>query len=176
MGPQAMLGLQGASTLAGMIGGVQQGSAASSAAKYQAQVARNNATIAQQNAEYTSQAGETAAQAQGLKSRATLGSISAAQSASGLSLGSPSLEDVREGASNVLRLDTANIAANAALRTRAFQAQAADYEATAALDTKKAADATTAGYINAAGSLLSGASSFADKWTRYTTPAKPYPT
>lgn len=176
MGPEVMLGAQAASTLVSTIGGISQGSAASSAAKYQAQVARNNATMAQQNAEYASQAGETAAQAQGLKNRATLGSIKAAQSASGLSLDSPTLSDVREDASNVLRLDTANISANAALRARAYQAQAADYEATAALDTKKASDATTAGYMNAAGSLLSGASSFADKWTRYTTPAKPYPT
>jgi len=168
--------MQAASTLAGVVGGMQQGSAASSAAKYQAQVARNNATISQQNAEYASQAGEAAAQAQGLKNRATLGSISAAQSASGLSLDSPSLSDVREGAANVLRLDTANISQNAALRARAYQTQATDYEAQATLNTQKASDATTAGYMGAAGSLLSGASSFADKWTRYTTPAKPYPT
>jgi hypothetical protein len=176
MGPEVMLGAQAASTLVSTIGGMAQGSAASSAAKYQSQVARNNATIAQQNAEYASQAGETAAQAQGLKNRATLGSIKAAQSASGLSLNSPSLVDVQEGSANVLRLDTANIAANAALRARAYQTQATDYEAQATLDTKKASNATTAGYLGAAGSLLSGASSFADKWTRYTTPAKPYPT
>jgi hypothetical protein len=86
------------------------------------------------------------------------------------------LVDVREGAENVLRLDTANIAQNAALRARQYQAQATDYEAQATLDERKASDATSAGYLTAAGSLLSGASSFADKWTRYTTPAKPYPT
>jgi hypothetical protein len=171
-----MLGAQAASTLVSTIGGISQGSAASSAAKYQAQVARNNATTAMQNAEYASQAGETAAQSQGLKNRAVAGQIRAAQSASGLSLESPSLVDVRETTDNVLRLDTANIAQNAALRARAFQADATDYEAKAALEERKASDATTAGYLGAAGSLLSGASSFADKWTRYTTPAKPYPT
>jgi len=176
MGPEVMLGTQAASTLVSAIGGISQGSAASSAAKYQAQVARNNAITAMQSAEYASQAGETAAQSQGFKNRATMGQIRAAQSASGLSLDSPSLVDVREGAENVLRLDTANIAANAALRARQYQAQATDYEAQATLDERKASDATSAGYLTAAGSLLSGAASFSDKWTRYTTPAKPYPT
>jgi len=171
-----MLGAQAASTLVSTIGGMRQSSAAASAAKYQAQVARNNATTAMQNAEYASQAGETAAQAQGFKNRAVAGQIRAAQSASGLSLDSPSLVDIRETTDNVLRLDTANIAQNAALRARAFQADATDYEAKATLEDRKASGATSAGYLGAAGSLLSGASSFADKWTRYTTPAKPYPT
>jgi hypothetical protein len=167
MGPEVALGLQGVSTIAGVVGGMQSGQAASSAAKYQAQVARNNAQIAMQNAEYASQAGETAAQAQGFKNRATLGSIAASQSASGLSFDSPSLYDVREGSANVLRLDTANVAQNAALRARAYQTQATNYEAEAGLDTRKASDASSAGLLSAGGSLLSGASSFADKWNKF---------
>ena len=167
MGPEVALGLQGVSTIAGVVGGIQQGQAASSAAKYQAQVARNNAQIAQQNAEYASQAGETAAQAQGFKNRATLGTIAAAQGASGLSFDSPSLYDVREGSANVLRLDTANVAQNAALRARADQTQATNYEAEAGLQERKASDAGTASTIGTFGTLLSGASSFADKWTKF---------
>ena len=167
MGPEVMLGMQAASAVMGAVGSIQQGKAASSAASYQAQVAHNNAQIAQQNAEYASQAGETAAQAQGFKARQALGSIAASQSASGLSFDSPSLVDVREGAANVLRLDTQNVAQNAALRARAYQTQATGFEADAGLQDKKASDATTAGYMGAAGSLLSGASSFADKWTKF---------
>jgi hypothetical protein len=167
MGPEVMLGATAASTLVSAIGGIGQGSAAARTGRYQAQVARNNAQIAQQNAEYASQAGETTAQAQDLKARSALGSIKAAQSASGLSVDSPSLQDAYEGSAQVYRLDTANIVQNAALRARSYEAKGTEYLAEAALDERKAGDAQTAGYLGAAGSLLSGASSFADKWAKY---------
>lgn len=167
MGPEVALALTAVSTVAGVAGSIQQGQAASAAAHYQAQVARNNAQIAQQNAEYAQQAGETQAQATDFKSRAQLGAIDAAQSASGLGFDSPSLVDVREGAGQVLRMDTQNIYQNAALRSRAATVQAGDYEADAGLSERKASDASTAGTIGAVGSLLSGASGFADKWTRF---------
>jgi len=161
------LGLSGLSTVMGMVGGITQGQAAGRQAEYTAQVARNNQIIAQQNAEYASQAGETQAQAQDLKNRAQQGSIAASQSASGLSFDSPSLVDVREGAAQIGRLDTANVAQNAALRARAYEAQAADYGAQAGLQTAAASDARRAGTMSAFGSLLSGGASFADKWNRY---------
>ena len=174
MGPEIGLGLSAISTISGVAGGLQQGSANAASAKYQAQVARNNAVTAQRNAEYAVQAGETQAQAQDFKNRSTLGSIAAAQSASGLSFDSPTLRDVREGAANVLRLDTANIAQNAALRARAYQAQGTEYTAEAGLQESKAKDASRAGTMTAFGSLLSGASGFADKWTKFypTSPTK----
>jgi len=162
-----MFAASAGSTLVSAIGGMRQGAAAAGAAKYQAQVARNNAQIAQQNAEYVSQAGETAAQAQDLKARSALGSIRAAQSASGLSVDSPSLQDAYEGSAQVYRLDTANIMQNAALRARGYAAQGTEYLAEADLQDRKASDSKSAGYLGAAGSLLSGASSFADKWARY---------
>lgn len=171
MGPEVALGMQGVSTVLGAVGGMQSGQASSAAAKYQAQVARNNAQIAQQNAEYASQAGETAAQTQDLKNRATQGSIAAAQSASGLSFDSPSLVDVRSGAAQIGRLDTANVAQNAALRTRRELVQAGYYESEAGLQERKASDATTAGTMTAFGSLLSGGAAFADKWNKFYPPA-----
>jgi hypothetical protein len=167
MGPEVMLGMQAVSAVSGAVGGMREGAAAAKQASYQAQVARNNQIIAQQNADYSSQVGETQAQAQDLKSRASLGSIEAAQSASGLSLASPSLSDVREGSAQIYRLDTANLIQNAALRTRGYLNQSNDYGAEAALDTQKASDARTGGLLKAGGSLLSGASSFAEKWDKY---------
>ena len=169
MGPEVMLGATAASTLVSAIGGISQGNAAARTGRYQAQVARNNAQIAQQNAEYASQAGETAAQAQDLKARSALGSIKAAQSASGISVDSPSLQDVYEGSAQVFRLDTANIVQNAALRARSYEAKGAEYLAEADLDERKASGAQSAGYLSAAGSLLSGAASFSDKWAKYRT-------
>jgi hypothetical protein len=166
MGPELILATTVASGAMSAFGKIQEGQAASDAAKYQAQVARNNAIIAQQDAEYAAQAGETQAQAQDFKNRATLGAIAASQ-ASGLSFDSPSLYDVRESSANVLRLDTANIAQNAALKARGYATKATGYEAEARLANKKASDASTAGYLGAAGSLLSSGTSFADKWDKF---------
>jgi hypothetical protein len=165
------LALSGLSTVMGAVGSIQQGQAASRQAEYQAQVARNNQTIASQNANYASNVGETQAQAQDLKNRAQLGVIEAAQSASGLSFDSPTLRDVREGSANVLRMDTLNTAQNAQLRARAYTAQAGNYGAEAGLQTAAAGDARRAGTFGAVSSILSGGSSFAEKWSRYQTPS-----
>lgn len=170
MGPELMLGMTAVSGIMGAVGSIQKGKAESAAANYSAQVAKNNAQIAQQNAEYAQQSGETQAQAQDMKNRSALGAIAASQSASGLSLDSPSLEDTREGSAQIFRLDTANVAQNAALRARSYTTQAQSYEAQAGLDTMKAKDASMAGTLGAVSSLLTSGSSFADKWTRYMTP------
>ena len=170
MGPEIALGLSAASTVMGAVGSIQSGRAASRQAEYQAQVARNNAKIAQQDAEYSAAAGEVAAQGQDFKNRATLGAIKAAQAASGISVDSPSLQDVYEGSAQVLRLDTQTLANNYALRTRAYQTRATNFLAESALQEEKASDATTASYLNTAGTLTSGAASFAEKWNKYKTP------
>src|SRR5215204_2345344 len=106
------------SGIVGAFGAMQQASASAQASEYQAQVAKNNETIARQNAEYAAAAGEASAQNQDFKNRAQLGAIEAAQGASGIDLSSDTLRQVREGAGNVLRLDTANVMANARLRAR----------------------------------------------------------
>jgi hypothetical protein len=164
------LALTAISTVVGVAGAFSQASAQRQQAEYQAAVARNNQIIAEQNKQYATQAGEAQAQAQGFKNRATLGAITAGQAASGIQLDSPTLTDVREGAEQTLRLDTANINANALLRARQYGIQAGQYGAEAELQSMAGRNATTAGFFNAAGSLLGGASSFADKWSRYQSP------
>jgi hypothetical protein len=167
MGPEIALISTVASGVMGVVGSIQQGQAQAAQADYTAQVARNNAQIAQQNAEYAAQAGEASAQAQDMKARAALSSMRAAQSASGLSLDSPSLQDIYGGSEQVFALDRANIVQNAALRARSYQTQGASYEAEAGLQERRGSDVRTAGYMGAAGSLLSGASSFAAKWDKF---------
>lgn len=154
----------------GAVGAMSQASAAKQQAEYQAAVARNNQIIAEQNARYSAQAGEVQSQAQGFKNRATLGAIEAAQGASGIQLGSPSLTDVRESAANVLRLDTANIMSNALLRSRGYNIQGQNFAAEGELAKMRGSAAQTAGFLGAAGSLLGGASSFAEKWSRLQAP------
>lgn len=169
MGPEIGLAFSALSGIMGAVGSMQQAGAAKAQAEYQAQVARNNETIARQNAQYAAAAGESQAQAQDFKNRATLGAIEAAQSASGLDLDSPTLRQVREGSAQVLRLDTANVMANAALRARGYEAQAQGFASEGELARMRAR--SQSGGIGAFGSLLSGASSFADKWTRYQSPS-----
>lgn len=163
----ATLALTAISTVVGVVGALSSASAQAKQAEYQAAVARNNQTIAEQNKQYAVQAGESQAQVQGFKNRATLGAIDAAQGASGLDVSSPTLETVREGAGQVLRLDTENITQQALLRARNYDIQGMNYGAEAGLQTQAASNARTAGWFNAAGSLLGGSSSFAEKWTKY---------
>lgn len=166
------LALSAISGIVGAIGSMQQAGAAQAQANYQAQVARNNETIARQNAQYATAAGEAQAQAQDFKSRAQLGAIEAAQSASGIELDSPTLRQVREGSGQVLRLDTANVMANAALRARGYEAQASNYASEA--DLARMRGRSSSGYIGAFGSLLGGASSFSEKWAKYQQPTTGY--
>jgi len=164
------LALTAVSTLVGVVGAISQGQAAKQQAEYQAAVARNNQIIAEQNKQYATQAGEAEAQAQSFKNRRILGGITAGQAASGIQLDSPTLSDVREGSEQTLRLDTQNIMQNALLRARGADIQARSYGAEAGLQDMRASQASTAGFLGAAGSLLSGASSFAEKWSRFQTP------
>lgn len=153
------------------IGAIQQGSAQAASAKYQAQVARNNQIVAEQNARYAVAAGESRAQSRDFKNRAVIGAITAAQGASGLSLDSPASREIRESSEQLGRLDTATIMQDAMLTARSQETQASNFGAQAGLYDLTAANARTASYGSAFSSLLSGASSFSDKWLRYQSPS-----
>lgn len=149
------------------VGQMSQASAASAQANYQAQVARNNQIIADQNSRYAAAAGEARAQSQSFKNRAIAGSIEAGQGASGIDLGSPTLEDVRSSSAQIGRLDTATIAQDAQMQSRGYAQQGTNYGAQAGLYDMQASGARTAGAIGGFSSLLSSASSFSDKWLRF---------
>lgn len=165
MDPVSLLAV--GSSLFGAFGQIRQGQAASAAAKYQAGVARNNQIIADQNARYAVAAGESQAQAQDFKNRALVGAIEAAQGASGISLDSPTLADVRAGESQIGRLDTATIMQRALLQERSYEQEASNFGAQSTFAEAEGRSAKRAGYIGAAGSILGGASNFADKWQRF---------
>lgn len=153
--------------LTSFVGQMSQSSAAASQANYQAQVARNNQIIADQNSRYAAAAGEARAQSQSFKNRSIAGDIEAGQGASGIDLGSPTLEDVRSSAAQVGRLDTATIMQDAQLQSRGYAQQGANYGAQADVYGLQASQARTAGMIGGFSSLLSSASSFSDKWMRF---------
>lgn len=152
----AVAGIAGAGVSA--IGAIQQGQAASDAYAYKAQVAANNAAIGRQRAVQEIQAGEIAAVNQGLKTRAKVASEKAQQGAAGIDVNTGSAAMVREGTAELGMLDSLTIRSNAAKRAWAAQVDASNSEAQAQMDRAASENVETAGYINAAGSLLSGAS------------------
>lgn len=166
----AIIGLIGSavSGITGFIGAQQQASATSAAANYQSQVARNNQIIAAQNAQQQSQTAAIQAQNQDLKNRAIEGGILAQQGASGIDMGSGSSEDVRRSARQVARLDTETIYSNALNQVRSSLDQSRNFEAQSRLDAFQA-KTTAPTLFTGLGSLVGGASSFADKWLRYQT-------
>ncbi len=155
------------SGITGFMGQQQSAQAASDAANYQAQVAANNSIIAQQNAAYAAKAGEAQAETQGQKSRNMQGAITAALAANNVDVNSGSAADVRIGQRQAGLLDTENVRQDAALRAYGFKTQATNFQAESGLDKFKAANAQTAGTIGGIGSLLGGASSTLEKFSKF---------
>lgn len=161
------LALTAGSAIMGFMGNMQQGEAAQQASQYQAQVQRNNEITARNNAAYSAQAGAVRAQTQDFKNRAVLGSIEAAQGASGIDFGSETSEDVRRSARQVARLDTETLYNNALLTANQSLTQATNFRAEASLSEFEGENARRAGMMKGFGSLIGGATSFASKWSKY---------
>lgn len=167
MGPEVALIATVASAGIGAVGAIQQGQAASAQAQYQSQVARNNQIVAEQNARYQATAASTRAQTEDMKNRALLGSIEAAQGASGIAFDSPTLEQIRESQRQVGRLSTQNVYNEGLQEARQSQQAASGFAAESQLSNMRASSASSAGTTGAFTSLLSGASSFSDKWMKF---------
>jgi hypothetical protein len=123
------------------VGALSQAQAASSAAKF-------NAKVAEQNAISSRQQGAAAQEAQRRTSEKQLGSMSAAYSASGVSMeGSPL--DVLSESAGVAERDAQTIRYN-------YELKALGYENTASLEKASAKNAKTQGMFSAASSLMKG--------------------
>lgn len=116
------------------------------------QVADNNAKIAGQNAEYSAEAGEEQAAITSRKGAAEAGQLKASQGASGVDVNSGSSVDTQVGERETNLLDTLTVRNNAALATYGYKTQQANFKAQAGQDRE-------AGIIDAASTLLGGASS-----------------
>jgi hypothetical protein len=132
---------------------VQAGKQRSAAAKYNQAVAQQNAKAAQE------QGAEAALQSQ-RQTAQKIGAMEANYGASGVdaSTGSPLdvlTDSVRQGT-----LDQLTLKYDASLR-------GAGYTNTATLDGMEASNATTSGYLNAAGAALGGTAQAADTYNKY---------
>ena len=151
--------LYGAGAAAKGVGDLTAGNADAGASNFRAQIARNNATIALRNADASMAAGNIRTEAQGLKTRAAVGGIKAAQAANGVDVNSGSAKDVQQTQSMLGALDALTIRSNAARQAFGFQQEAVSNEAQAKLDKTAAANARATSYVNFGNDLLSTAGS-----------------
>lgn len=149
------------------IGSIQQGEAASNAAKYNASVAAANATIAKQSASEAGAAGAAQAEQASLKTRAQVGAIQAGQAASGLDVNSGSALDVRSSAAQLGELNALSVRSNAAKTAYGYQTQAASDTAQSQLDTYQSGADAIGADIGAAGNVLGGVGSAASNYAKF---------
>jgi len=154
-------------TALSVVGGIQQGNAASAAAGYNAKIAAQNAELQRQNAAFAGAQGEQNVAAAQMENKARLAAIEAEQGASGVDVGSKSFSDVRQSTSKLGMLNALNIRSEAARKAYGFQTDAANYEAQGKLIKAQGKAAKTAGYINAGATILGGAGKAADSYKAY---------
>lgn len=157
----------GSSILGGIFGAKGASESAASAnmmGMFQAGIAQLNARIARQNADYASVQGEQSAAQYGMSAAQRKGAIIVGQSGSGLDVNSGSARAVQQSQDVVSTMDMNQIRANAAKAAFDYRVQANQYDMQAVGDMMGAQNALQAGRINAASSIISAASSVADKW------------
>lgn len=138
------------------LGALQKGNASAAAANYNSQVAAQNAQLAEQQSRWASQVGEEKVAQQGMKTRANVGAIMAAQAANNLDVHKGSTVDVRSSAASLGELSAINIRSNAAREAYGMQSQATSYKAQSQLDKFQSQQDRIAGEVGAASTLIGG--------------------
>jgi hypothetical protein len=154
-------------SILGAVGAHNEGQAAKDQARYKAAVANNNAILAERSAQMATEVGDIRASNESLHTAATIGSIKAAQAASGLDVNVGTTVDVRESAADLGRLDALTIRYAGQKDAYNARTQADSYRAQAGLDLMAGKTAAAAGDLKAFTSILGGASSVGDKWMSY---------
>lgn len=172
--PIAGLVLSAAGTVAGVAGQIGQQNAQAQAASvaaaqaiYQSQVARQNQALMEQRARDALQRGQVAEENSRRLTRQRIGTQTARLSAQGVDLeGSPT--DILGDAAAAGEADALTVRANAAREARDFKVAGIGYGSTHVLETTKALNsAYSPNYLGIGASLLSSASTLADKWRNF---------
>ncbi len=160
----AGLALSAAGTGIGVLGQMNAQAAAGAQANYMAQLARQRQQVADQQARDARQRGDVAVQRQRDLTAQRIGTQTAALAAQGTDLeGSPT--DILGDTARAGEHDALTLKANAAREAWGYRVQGAGFGADAALQ-----GSFRPSYLGAGASLLSGASSLADKWARFQWP------
>lgn len=160
------MALSASGGILGAFGANASGKAQAAQATYQSGLASINQKIAKQNADYARAAGEAEAQQSGMKTRAIIGRTRAIQGASGLDVNRGSALKVRESQADLGAQDAATIRHNAARKAYGYEVEALNKGAQADIYGMAAKNAKTASKYAVASSIIGGASSVADKWSK----------
>lgn len=158
------------SALGGVVGAVgqyEQGQAAATSAKFNADIERQNAAISRENAAIAGQSGAQQAFNSGQKSRQEMGAIIANQAASGIDVNSGSALDTRLSADDLGMMDALTIRSNATREAYGYRTQAISHDEQAVLDRASATNDLTASYLNAGSTLLGAAGNAASRFYGY---------
>lgn len=165
------LGATALSTGLGVMGMVQQqnaqaqaASAAQAQARYQAQVAEQNRELARRQEADALQRGQVAEENRRRLTAQQIGQQRAGLAAQGTDF-TGTETDILGDTAAAGELDARTVRANAAREAYGYQVQGMGYANEAGLQYTRAANSTyTPNYLGAGASLLSGASTLADKW------------
>lgn len=144
------------STLLGAFGAIQQGKAANEAAKYKAQVGEMNATLADRRAKDAVERGAKDEQRKRLEVARLQGEQRAAMAANGVDLTFGSPLDTMVDTAKLGELDALTIRTNAYREAYDYQVDGVNKRAGATLDRMEGKNAQKAGYLSAAGTVLTG--------------------
>lgn len=160
----ASLGLGVLGTATNVAGQAAQANAAANQANYLAQVARNNQTAMEANAQLALQQGEVGAQQKQLQTAQIEGKQRAVLASQGTDVNSGSPLDIVADTARAGYTDVATVRSNAALQAYGYRLQGAGLGAAAGNYQLAGANALGQLPYGIGSSLLSGASSVADKW------------
>lgn len=163
----ASMGLSAVGTLTKMFGGNAEAEAAAKAHSFKAGMARQNARILRQNADWTMETGERNARISGLTTGFQIGKQKVVQAASGFDINSGTAEEVRESQRKAGMEDQSQIRLESGRKALGFRNAAAGTEAEAAMEDYAAENARKAGKVSMLSTLLGGATSVAEKWTKF---------
>jgi hypothetical protein len=145
------------STLLGAAGQVQQAQATAAADKYNAQVQEMNATLSERRARDAVERGQAEEARKRAEVSRILGQQKAAFAANGVDIGFGSPLDTIVDTATMGELDALTIRSNSYREAYDRRIDAVNQRAGASLSRMEAKNATTGGYLAAAGTVLTGA-------------------
>lgn len=143
--------------IVGVVGALQQGQAAKSAAKSDAKIANHNAVLANRKAEDARTRGAQEGRAKQIQTMQLLGLQRAAAAGAGVQVDSGSALKLTEDTAMFGKLDELTIRNNAERQALGFEGQASIFGAEAEAAKAAGSAAETASFINAGSSLLGSA-------------------
>ena len=158
------------STGIGVYGQMQAGKNAKAMADYRAAVARNNGIVADRAAQDALARGSVAEQRSRLETARLKGRQRTVLAGLGQQVDTGSALDITSDTAQLGELDALTIRSNAEREAYNLRVRGMQFGQEAVLEEATGANALSAGYFGAAGTLASGVGTVADRWYRYRNP------